>query len=193
VITSAETSELESLDGIREVIFDQPTIENRVCQMGREVSRDYGAKELFVIGILKGAFIFTCDLVRQLPFLVESDFMALSCYNGVTQAEEVQITLDLQKDIEGKHVLVVEDIVDTGLTLNYLLSILRERRPASLAVCTLLDRPELRLTEIPIRYVGFQVDQDYLVGYGLDFRDYYRDLPFVATMNVECAKANFNS
>ena len=193
MITSAETSELESLDGIREVIFDQPTIENRVCQMGREVSRDYGAKELFVIGILKGAFIFTCDLVRQLPFLVESDFMALSCYNGVTQAEEVQITLDLQKDIEGKHVLVVEDIVDTGLTLNYLLSILRERRPASLAVCTLLDRPELRLTEIPIRYVGFQVDQDYLVGYGLDFRDYYRDLPFVATMNVECAKANFNS
>ena len=193
MITSAETSELESLDGIREVIFDQPTIENRVCQMGREVSRDYGAKELFVIGILKGASIFTCDLVRQLPFLVESDFMALSCYNGVTQAEEVQITLDLQKDIEGKHVLVVEDIVDTGLTLNYLLSILRERRPASLAVCTLLDRPELRLTEIPIRYVGFQVDQDYLVGYGLDFRDYYRDLPFVATMNVECAKANFNS
>ena len=193
MITSAETSELESLDGIREVIFDQPTIEKRVCQMGREVSRDYGAKELFVIGILKGAFIFTCDLVRQLPFLVESDFMALSCYNGVTQAEEVQITLDLQKDIEGKHVLVVEDIVDTGLTLNYLLSILRERRPASLAVCTLLDRPELRLTEIPIRYVGFQVDQDYLVGYGLDFRDYYRDLPFVATMNVECAKANFNS
>lgn len=190
---SAETSALESLDGIREVIFDQSTIENRVCQMGREVSRDYGAKDLFVVGILKGACIFTCDLVRQLPFLVESDFMALSCYNGVTQAEEVQITLDLQKEIAGKHVLVVEDIVDTGLTLNYLLGVLRKRRPASLAVCTLLDRPELRLTEIPIRYVGFQVDQDYLVGYGLDFRDHYRDLPFVATMNVERAKANFNS
>lgn len=184
MIKLAETSELESLDGIKEVIFDQSTIENRVCQMGREISRDYGTKELVVVGILKGAFIFTCDLVRQLPFLVESDFMALSGYNGVTQAEEVQITLDLQKEIAGKHVLVVEDLVDTGLTLNYLLSVLRERRPASLAVCTLLDRPELRLTEIPIRYVGFQVDQDYLVGYGLDFRDHYRDLPFVATMNV---------
>ena len=193
MITSGETSDRELLGGIRKVIFDQLTIENRVCQMGLEVSRDYAGKELVVVGILKGAFIFTCDLVRQLSFSVEPDFMAVSCYNGATQVEEVKITLDLQKEITGKHVLVVEDIVDTGLTLNYLLRILRERKPASLEVCTLLDRPELRLIEIPIRYAGFQVDQEYLVGYGLDFRDHYRDLPFVATMNVESAKANSNS
>ena len=138
-----------------------------------------------VAGILQGALVFTRDLVKNLSFPVSPDFIRISRYGRQSRTGEVEIVKDLQEDIQGRHLLLIEDIVDTGLTLNYLVRILLERKPASLAICTLLDRTELRLAEVPIEYVGFNVNDEFLIGYGLDYREYYRDLPFVATMNLE--------
>jgi hypoxanthine phosphoribosyltransferase len=134
------------------------------------------------VGILQGAYAFTRDLVRELTSPVSPDFMRISRYQKPFTGE-VEIVEDLQQDITGRHVLLVEDIVDTGLSLNYLVQVLVDRNPASLEVCTLLNRSELRLVEIPIKYVGFQVSDEFLIGYGLDFRGGYGELPFVATLN----------
>ena len=137
-----------------------------------------------MVGILEGAYVFTHDLIKKLAFPVTPEFIRVSRYQKPFTGE-VAILKDLEEDITGRHVLLVEDIVDTGLTLNYLVQILLSRDPASLAVCALLDRSELRLVEIPIKYVGFEVNEEFLIGYGLDFRGSYRDLPFVATMNPQ--------
>jgi hypoxanthine phosphoribosyltransferase len=170
---------------VKTVILDESTISQRVSEMAREIAEDYRDQDLLLVGILRGAFIFLCDLVRQIPSSVSFDFMGISRYSPKPATGEVKITKDLQEDLAGKHVLLVEDIVDTGLTLRYLVRTVKSRDPASLAVCTLLDRPDLRLAEIPLRYVGFNVSHEFLVGYGLDYRDKYRELPFIATMDLE--------
>ena len=171
-----------------EVVLDERTIRTRVAQLGLTISDDYANRELLVVGILKGALVFTCDLVRELQIPLHLDFMAISRYPAHHKTGKVRVLKDLQEDIAGKHVLLVEDIVDTGLSANYLCSLLSERNPASLALCTLLDRPDLRLAELSLSYVGFQVSREFLIGYGLDYRDRYRDLPFIASMNLTSAR-----
>ena len=171
-------------EAVNKVVFDQETISTRVGELADEISRQYRGKDLVVGGILQGAYRFTNDLVKELAFPVSPDFIRISRYQKPFTGE-VEIIEDLQEDITGRHLLLVEDIVDTGLTLNYLVQILLDRNPASLAVCALLNRSELRLVEIPIEYVGFRVYDEFLIGYGLDFRGSYRDLPFVATMNPQ--------
>jgi hypoxanthine phosphoribosyltransferase len=169
-------------DAVNRVVFDEQMISRRVGELADEINQDYSGKDLAVVGILQGAYAFTRDLVRELTSPVSPDFMRISRYQKPFTGE-VEIVEDLQQDITGRHVLLVEDIVDTGLSLNYLVQILVDRNPASLEVCTLLNRSELRLVEIPIKYVGFQVSDEFLIGYGLDFRGGYGELPFVATLN----------
>lgn len=169
---------------VKEVVLEEKVIAARVRALGRQLTRDYRDKELIVVAILKGAFLFACDLIRQMPLPVSLDFMAISPYTRHSKGGEVRILKDLQQDITRRHVLLLEDIVDTGLSLNYLVRILLARDPASLAICTLLDRPDLRLVEIPIKYVGFNVSHEFLIGYGLDYRGHYRNLPYLATMKI---------
>lgn len=169
---------------IKEIVLDEETIQRRVQELGQQISRDHQGEELLVVAVLKGAFVFACDLIRHLSLPVELDLVAISPYKPSSSGGEVRIIKDLEEDITGRHILLVEDIVDTGLTLNYLVRLLQNRCPATLEVCSLLDRPDLRLVDIPIRYVGFHVSHEFLIGYGLDYRNLYRDLPFLATMKV---------
>ena len=175
-------------EAINKVVFDEDTISKRIGELADTISQDYSGKDTVIVGILQGAYAFTCDLIKELAFPVSPEFIRISRYEKPFTGK-VKIIEDVRKDIAGKHVLLVEDIVDTGLTLNYLVQILRSRDPASLAVCVLLDRSELRLVQIPIQYVGFQVNDEFLIGYGLDFRGSYRELPFVATMNPQSVKS----
>jgi hypoxanthine phosphoribosyltransferase len=170
---------------IESVVFDEVTLQRRVKEIAAQVSLNYRGKDLIVIGILKGAHIFTCDLVRHITIPVVMDFVSISRYKRAPNHKEVKITHDLEADIRGKDILLVEDIIDTGLTLHYLAGILKQREPKSVAICSLLDRPALRLAEIPMKYVGFNVDEEqFLIGYGLDYREQYRELPFIAEMNL---------
>jgi hypoxanthine phosphoribosyltransferase len=170
---------------VKAVVLDESAISRKISELAGQIAEDYRGRDLLLVGILRGAFIFLCDLVRELPATVSFDFMGISRYSPKPATGEVKITKDLQEDLAGKHVLLVEDIVDTGLTLRYLVRTVQSRDPASLAICTLLDRPDLRLAEIPLRYVGFNVSHEFLIGYGLDYRDQYRNLPYVATMDME--------
>ena len=169
---------------LKEVIFDEQTVMRRIEQLACSISEDYEGSEVIAVGILTEAFMFTGDLVRRLKIPASMDFMAVSQYDKDLPNAEVELIQDIQEDIEGKSVLLIEGIVDTGLTLNYLTSILANRGPASLKICTFLDRPDLRLVDIPIEYLGFQVTEEFLVGYGLDYKGNYGNLPFVATMNL---------
>jgi hypoxanthine phosphoribosyltransferase len=169
---------------IREVVYDEAAIRRRVAGLADEISRDYAGSDLAVVGILKGAYLFACDLVRALSVPCVLDFVSISRYRRVPSQREVRITSDLEIDPRGRDLLIVEDIVDTGLTLHYLIDVLRRREPRSVGICSLLDRPNLRLAEIPVRYVGFDVNDDFLVGYGLDYRERFRNLPFIATLEL---------
>ncbi len=170
------------LPEIDTILLDEKTLSRRVRQLGSEITRDYRGEALTIVCILTGAFIFTCDLMRALRLSVVCEFISISRYSRRPATGAVKILKDLQSDISGRHVLLVEDIVDTGLTLHYLVRNLSVRNPASLNICALLDRPELRLADIPIRYTGFNVTSQFLIGYGLDFQGKYRNLPFIATM-----------
>ncbi len=183
------SSSINSIPAVVEkIVFNENTIQKRVRELARQISHDYHRKNLVVVGILEGALRFTRDLVKKLSFPVSPDFIRISRYERRPHTGEVRVIKDLQRDICGKHVLLIEDIVDTGLTLNFLIRILNERKPASLAICTLLERADLRLIEIPIKYVGFHVKDEFLIGYGLDYRESYRELPFVATMKLKAAE-----
>ncbi|MGH9339655.1 MAG: hypoxanthine phosphoribosyltransferase [Acidobacteriota bacterium] len=175
------------------VVVDEQGIAERISQLAQEITRDYSKCELVVVGILKGSVPFIADLIRKIRLPLTLDFMSISRYSPSPDTGEVKITKDLQEDVSAKHLLLVEDIVDTGLTLNYLIRLLLNRRPASLAVCTLLDRPGLRLVDLPIRYVGFEINQEFLIGYGLDYCDRYRQLPFLAAMDLDGSKARNSS
>jgi bifunctional protein TilS/HprT len=174
------------IEGIDRVLYSHAKIQQRVRTLARHISRDYAGQRLVLIGILKGVVCFMADLMQHLSLPVTVDFMAISYYGGDGQV--VKITRDLDSTITGQHVLMVEDIVDTGMTLNYILSHLAAHNPASLRVCTLLDKRARRLINVPLDYVGFEVPDEFVVGYGLDYNGEYRNLPFIGILHPELIK-----
>jgi hypoxanthine phosphoribosyltransferase len=170
---------------IGEVLVESEQLQRRVAELGEQISRDY-AGGVLLIGILKGAVMFLADLMRHLRIPCEIDFIAVSSYGSATDSSGVvRILKDLESSIEGRDVLIVEDIIDSGLTLHYLVRSLRARRPRSLEVCALLDKPERRRVELPIRYVGFEIPDRFVIGYGLDHDQRYRNLDYVAVLADE--------
>jgi hypoxanthine phosphoribosyltransferase len=171
----------EELPDLRpgDVWLSRDTLAARVSELGAQISRDYGGRDLVLVTVLKGAVVFLADLSRQLTIPHRLEFMAISAYRGATPGSSGRIRLlkDLDAPVRDQHLLIIEDIVDTGLTLNALLKTLRFRDPASIEICTLLDRPYRRLTDIPVRYTGFTATDDFVVGYGFDHRQRYRGLP----------------
>jgi hypoxanthine phosphoribosyltransferase len=168
---------------IGEELVSQSDLDRRVRELGEEISRDYEGKELFLVGVLKGAVFFLSDLMRSLEVPCEVDFMAVASYGSSTDSSGVvRILKDLDATIEGKDVLIVEDIIDSGLTLSYLLRTLKAREPRSLEVCALLTKPERREVDLPIRYTGFEIPNKFVIGYGLDHAERYRNLPYVAVL-----------
>jgi len=168
---------------IGEALVSEEDLQRRVRELGEEISRDYTGKDLFLVGVLKGAVFFLSDLMRALDVPCEVDFMAVASYGSSTDSSGVvRILKDLDATIEGKDVLIVEDIIDSGLTLSYLLRTLRAREPRSLEVCALLTKPERREVDLPIRYTGFEIPNKFVIGYGLDHAERYRNLPYVAVL-----------
>jgi hypoxanthine phosphoribosyltransferase len=171
---------------ISEVLIDAETLEARVAALGAEISADYEGKDLLLVGVLKGAVFFIADLMRELALPCEIDFMAITSYGaGTDSSGVVRILKDLDLNIAGRDVLVVEDIIDSGLTLSYLMRTLRARRPASLEICALLTKPERREIEVPVRYVGFEIPNKFVIGYGLDFAERYRNLPYIGVLHPD--------
>jgi hypoxanthine phosphoribosyltransferase len=169
---------------IGNTLVDEEALAIRVRELGEQISADYAGREIFLVGVLKGAVFFVADLMRHLDVHCAIDFMAVASYGSSTDTSGVvRILKDLDAPIEGRDVLIVEDIVDSGLTLNYLLRTLRARNPASLEVCALLTKPERRKVDLPIRYVGFEIPNEFAIGYGLDHGERYRNLPFVAALS----------
>jgi hypoxanthine phosphoribosyltransferase len=164
-------------------LISKGELDKRVKELAEEISRDYVGLDLFIIGVLKGSFIFLADLIRHLDYHVGMDFIGISSYGASTKSSgEVRITKDLDQNLAGRHVLLVEDIVDTGLTLRYLVDALRTRQPASVRVCTLLDKPARRQVRVAIDYYGFIIPNAFVVGYGLDYAEKYRGLPYVGVL-----------
>ena len=175
-------SELERAVG--EILIDADRLQERIRELGEEITADYADRELLLVGVLKGAVFFMADLMRSIDVPCEIDFMAISSYGASTDSSGVvRILKDLDINIEGRHVLVIEDIVDSGLTLSYLVRNLESRAPASLSVCALLTKPERRENEVDIRYVGFEIPNKFVIGYGLDFAERYRNLPYVGVLH----------
>ena len=169
-----------------EILIDEGKLQERIAELGEEISRDYENEKLHLICILRGGILFLSDLMRYITVPNTVDFMAVSSY-GVTRQStgQVRITLDLKDDIQDRHVLLVEDIVDSGYTIASVLEFLKTRHPKSLSVCTLLNKPDRREVEVPIHYCGFVIPNKFVFGYGLDMDEYYRNLPFIATVDLE--------
>jgi hypoxanthine phosphoribosyltransferase len=168
------------------VLIDEERIQRRIREMGAEISRDYEGREIYAVAVLKGSIMVVADLLRAITVPISVDFIAISSYGPEARSSgAVRLIKDLDQSIEGRHVLVVEDIIDTGLTLSYILRTLRARRPASLDIATLLDKPVHRLIDLPIRYVGFTIPDCFVVGYGLDYQQRFRNLPYLATLKEE--------
>jgi len=186
-MTSAVSAAADELvAGVQEILIDEPTLQGRIDELGAEITRDYQGRDLLLIGVLKGAIFFMADLMRRLDLPCEVDFMAISSYGaGVDSSGVVRILKDLDASIEGRNVLIVEDIVDSGLTLSYLLRNLEARRPASLETCALLTKPARRINEVVCRYVGFEIPNRFVIGYGLDFAERYRNLPYIGVLRDE--------
>lgn len=174
------------IDSISEILITTEQIEQRVRELGAAISRDYEGCRPLLVGVLKGVFPFMADLIRAITIPVEVDFIAISSYSASTrQKGVVRLQKDLEEPIAGRHVLFVEDVVDTGLTLNYVLRQLESRGPTSLQVCTMFDKTPRRLIRLPIRYKGFDLPDRFVVGYGLDYRELYRNLPFVGLLKAD--------
>ncbi len=179
-------SQAELERGVGEVLIDEPTLQARIAELGAEISADYGGRDLLMVGVLKGAVFFMADLMRELTVTCEIDFMAISSYGAATDSSGVvRILKDLDINIAGRDVLVVEDIIDSGLTLSYLMRNLRARRPGSLEICALLTKPDRRRVDVPVKYVGFEIPNKFVIGYGLDFGERFRNLPFVAVLHAD--------
>jgi len=171
---------------IAEVLFSEQEIQDKIAELAKSIDEDYRGKELLLVGVLKGAVMVMADLARALETPVSMEFMAVSSYGSSTSSSGVvRILKDLDREIEGRHVLVVEDIIDSGLTLNWLLRNMRSRNPASVEVCALLRKPEAAKVDVPVKYVGFDIPSEFVVGYGLDYAERYRDLPFVGLLKPE--------
>jgi hypoxanthine phosphoribosyltransferase len=173
-------------EGVERILIDAETLQARVRELGVEISRDYEGRDLLLIGVLKGAVFFMADLMRELTVPCEIDFMAISSYGAQTDSSGVvRILKDLDTNIAGRDVLVVEDIIDSGLTLSYLVRNLGSRKPASLEICALLTKPARREIDVAVRYVGFEIPNEFVIGYGLDFAERYRNLPYVGTLHPD--------
>ncbi|HAE61591.1 MAG TPA: hypoxanthine phosphoribosyltransferase [Eubacteriaceae bacterium] len=171
---------------IKDVLIDEKTLKKRVSELGKELAEEYKDKNPLVICVLKGSVLFMSDLVQSMDIPLEIDFMAISSYgSGTRSSGEVRILKDLDKSVEGRDLLIIEDIVDSGLTLSYLIRIFKDRNTNSIKVCSLLDKPERRTSEVEIDYVGFVVPDEFVVGYGLDFAERYRNLPFIGVLKEE--------
>ncbi|MGH3063566.1 MAG: hypoxanthine phosphoribosyltransferase [Gaiellaceae bacterium] len=170
------------------MLIEEDALRERIADLGAEISSDYAGQDLLLVGVLKGAVFFMADLMRQITVPCEVDFMAISSYGASTDSSGVvRILKDLDESIEGRNVLVVEDIIDSGLTLSYLKRTLSARRPASLEICALLTKPERREVDVPVRYTGFEIPNRFVVGYGLDFAERYRNLRYVGVLADEAA------
>ena len=178
------TSETE----LRKVLIPQNRLQERVSELGREISQAFDGKDLVIVAILKGSFIFAADLLRAMTIQCSIDFMGISSYASQPGSGVVRITKDLDESIAGRHVLLVEDIIDTGLTANYLLQALKQRRPSSVHICALLDKSARRLIDLPIPYRGFEIPDVFVVGYGMDYQQLYRNLPHIAVLRLSCGQ-----
>src|SRR6266536_2175918 len=177
---------VELTRGVSKVLIEEDAVAARVAELGSEISVDYAEKDLLLVGVLKGAVFFMADLMRQLSIPCEVDFMAISSYGASTDSSGVvRILKDLDINIEGRDVLVVEDIIDSGLTLSYLIRNLEAREPGSLEVCALMTKPERREIDVPVCYIGFEIPNRFVIGYGLDFAERYRNLPYVGVLHPE--------
>ncbi len=167
------------------VLLSEEEVDRRIREMGEKISRDYDGRQVHLICVLKGGVFFTCELAKRISVPVSLDFMSVSSYGNDTKSSGVvKIVKDLDESIENKDVLVVEDIIDSGRTLSYLLENLRRRNPASLKLCTLLDKPERRVTEVEVDYTGFEIPDEFVVGYGLDYSQKYRNLPYIGVIEL---------
>ena len=171
---------------IAEVLIDEATLQAKVAELGARISADYADRQVTLVSVLKGALPFMADLMRAITSPVRIDLMEVSSYGGSTETSgRVRILKDLSSSIEGEHVLIVEDIIDTGLTLNYLTQYLIGKEPASLSICTLLDKPARRLVDIDLTYCGFEIPDRFVIGYGLDYDEIYRNLPYIGVLKPE--------
>jgi hypoxanthine phosphoribosyltransferase len=174
------------LTGVKRILFSEEMIQNRVRELGRMISEDYRDKHPILISVLKATMFFVADLTRALDIPVNIDFMSIGVYSGITKnTGVVRINKDLDLNITGRHVLMIEDIINTGLTIGYLVQNMEARKPASIKICTLLNNPSKRLVNIPLEYVGFEVPDVLLVGYGIDYNQEYRHLPYIAEFSEE--------
>jgi len=182
-----QVAQAELTQGIGRVIVSQAEIQSRIGDLAGEISRDYAGLNPLLVGVLKGVIFFASDLLRAITIPVKVDFMAISRYvpHDSSRKGPVKLIKDLDESVEGQHIIFLEDVIDTGLTLSYLLRILKARRPASLEVCALFNKPQHRLATIPIKYKGFDLPDRFVVGYGLDYREAYRHLPFVGELRAE--------
>jgi hypoxanthine phosphoribosyltransferase len=168
-----------------EILVPETTLQERIVELGAQISQDYQGKNLHLVCILRGGVVFLSDLMRRISIPHTIDFMAISSYGASRQTTgQVRITMDLKEEISNRDVLLVEDIVDSGYTIASVLDLLRTRHPSSLKVCTMLNKPERREVEVPIDYVGFTIPNEFVFGYGLDMDEYYRNLPFIATVDL---------
>ena len=173
-------------NAIQEVLFTEEQLKTRVKEIARQIEQDYAGKEIMLIAVLRGSFVFMADLCRAIDLPCTLDFMSVSSYGkGTSSSGQVQITKDLSEDISGRHIIVVEDILDSGNTLSYLLKVLENRRPASIRLCTLLDKPERRVKQVDVHYSGFTIPDAFVVGYGLDYAEMYRNLPYIGILKPE--------
>ncbi len=176
---------------ISEIVFTEQQIKARIKELAKEISQDFYDKTPICVGVLKGVFFFMADLLRELPFPLEVDFIAINNYTPNDRKQGVvRLVKDLDVSITGRHVLFIEDVIDTGLTLNYLLKNLRDRNPASISLCVLFNKPKLRFIETPIKYKGFDLPDRFVVGYGLDHMEKYRNLPYVGMLKAEAILNN---
>ena len=174
------------INDMESILLTEEQIRDRVAQMGAEISRDYAGKNPLFVGVLKGCFVFMADLMRAVSVPCGMDFMVVSSYgSGVKTTGAVEIIKDLSQDIQGRHIVIVEDILDTGVTLHYLSRYLKNRDPASVTIAAFLDKPERRRADVSAKYVGFTVPDAFVVGYGLDYAEKYRNLPFVGILKPE--------
>jgi len=174
---------------LEEILFDAETLDKKTTELAEQITADYlrmGAEKILVVGILTGSVLFMADLIRKIQMPIEIDFMAVSSYgSGTVSSGQVKIGKDISRSIEGKHVIIVEDIVDTGRTLSTLRGLLNERGPASISICSLLDKPSRRIAEVDVEYKGFSIPDKFVVGYGLDFAGEYRHLPYIGVLKPE--------
>lgn len=168
------------------VLISEEEVDKRIREIGEQITNDYKGKEIMLICVLRGGSFFMCELAKRINLDAKIDFMSVSSYGGGTQSSgHIKINKDLEESVEGKHVIVVEDIIDSGRTLSHLLNLLKSRQPASLALCTLLDKPDRRVVEVPVDYTGFRIPDYFVVGYGLDYDQHHRNLPFIGKVEIE--------